>query len=207
MRMNKKQEFETRGSLLFAETELPLTSAEWQRIESLLAEVEYEHIVGGDAGEGHSVRVCRFYNDVDKPIALHVHSEEISRIVMSAKMKSFYKKILGTDELCLRRCQANRLQQGDYIGMHVDQDSNPDYFATVVFHFDSNYSGGAFITRDQQRGDHSYTPQKRAVLINDCSIPHEVSTVESGQRKTLACFLSKNFADSNHHRKKFRVVK
>lgn len=92
MRMNKKQEFETRGSLLFAETELPLTSAEWQRIESLLAEVEYEHIVGGDAGEGHSVRVCRFYNDVDKPIALHVHSEEISRIVMSAKMKSFYKK-------------------------------------------------------------------------------------------------------------------
>lgn len=207
MRMNTKQEFETRGSLLFAETELPLTSAEWQRIESLLAEVEYEHIVGGDAGEGHSVWVCRFYNDVDKPLALHAHSEEISRIVMSAKMKAFYKEILGTDELCLRRCQANRLQQGDYIGMHVDQDSNPDYFATVVFHFDSNYSGGAFITRDQQRGDHSYTPQKRAVLINDCSIPHEVSTVESGQRKTLACFLSKNFADSNHHRKKFRVVK
>lgn len=207
MIMNTKQEFETRGSLLFTETELPLTSAEWQRIKSLLAEVEYEHIVGGDAGEGHSVWVCRFYNDVDKPVALHAHSEEISRIVMSAKMKAFYKKILDTDELCLRRCQANRLQRGDYIGMHVDQDSNPDYFATVVFHFDSNYSGGAFITRDQLRGDHSYTPQKRAVLINDCSIPHEVSTVESGQRKTLACFLSKNFADSNHHRKKFKVVK
>ncbi|MDT8451378.1 MAG: 2OG-Fe(II) oxygenase [Gammaproteobacteria bacterium] len=207
MIINTKQEFERQGSLLFNEIELPLTDAEWQRIETLLDEVEYEHIVGGDAGEGHSVRVCRFYNDVDKPVALHAHSKEISRIVMSAKMIAFYKKILGSEELCLRRCQANRLQQGDYIGMHVDQDSNPDYFATVVFHFDATYKGGDFITRDQQRGDHSYSPQRRAVLINDCSIPHEVSTVESGQRKTLACFLSKNFSDSNHHRKEFKVVK
>lgn len=207
MIINTKQEFERQGSLLFNENELPLTDAEWQRMETLLDEVKYEHIVGGDAGEGHSVRVCRFYNDVDKPVALHAYSEEISRIVMSTKMMNFYKKILGSDELCLRRCQANRLQQGDYIGVHVDQDSNPDYFATVVFHFDANYKGGDFITRDQQRGDHHYSPKQRAVLINDCSIPHEVSIVESGQRITLACFLSKNFSDSNHHRKNFKVVK
>jgi hypothetical protein len=122
-------------------------------------------------------------------------------------MKSFYKQIFGTDELCLRRCQANLLYEGDYIGVHVDQHSNPDYFATVVLHFDSAYRGGAFITRDPQRGDHSYRPYKRAALVNDCSIPHEVSKVESGERRTLACFMSKNFGDSNHYRKNFRVVK
>ena len=207
MKPNAEQQFEEKGTLLFNEVEIPLTQEEWQRIENLLDEVEYEHIVGGDAGEGHSVWVCRFYNDIEKPVALHPRSQEISDIVMSPKMKAFYRQILGTDELCMRRCQANKLHKGDYIGNHVDQDSNPDYFATVVIHCDSEYRGGEFITHDQQRGDHSFSPYKRAVLINDCSIPHEVSMVESGKRKTLACFMSRNFAESDHHRKNFRVVK
>lgn len=207
MRTDAQQQFEKQGTLLFNDIELPLNNEDWQEIEALLNEVDYEHIVGGDAGEGHSVWVCRFYNDVEKPTALHAQSQKISDIIMSAKMKSFYKQIIGSDELCLRRCQANLLNKGDYIGVHVDQDSNPDYFATIVLHFDSEYSGGEFITHDQQRGEHSYHPYKRAALVNDCSIPHEVALVESGKRKTLACFLSKNFADSNHHRKNFRIVK
>ena len=207
METNAKQQFAEQGTLLFNEAELPLTSEDWQKIENLLNEVEYEHIVGGDAGEGHSVWVSRFYNDVDKPVALQPRSQEISDIVMSQKMKAFYKQTLGSDELCLRRCQANLLHDGDYIGVHVDQHSNPDYFATVVFHFDAKYRGGEFITRDEQRGNHSFKPKQRAALVNDCSIPHEVAKVESGERKTLACFLSKNFAVSNHHRKNFRIVK
>ena len=204
---NPAEQFEQQGTLMFNEMELPLTGQEWQQIESLLNEVEYEHIVGGDAGEGHSVWVCRFYNDVVRPEALHSRSEELSNIVMSPKMKAFYQQIIGTDQLCMRRCQANLLHKDDYIGVHIDQDSNPDYFATIVFHFDAQYRGGEFITRDQQRGDHSYKPQQRAVLVNDCSIPHEVAKIESGERKTLACFLSKNFADSSNQRQKFRVVK
>lgn len=207
MKANDKQQFEEQGTLLFNDIEFPLSSKEWQHIESLLDDVEYEHIVGGDAGEGHSVWVCRFYNDIDRPVALHDRSEEISNIVMSSKMKAFYKQILRAEDLCMRRCQANVLHKGDYIGMHVDQDSNPDYFATIVLHFDSEYHGGEFITRNQQRGDHSYSPYKRAALVNDCSIPHEVSMVESGERKTLACFVSKNFADSSLHRKKFKILK
>jgi len=204
---NQAEQYKEQGTLQFNAAELPLTSEEWQYIETMLSEVEYEHIVGGDAGEGHSVRVCRFYNDVEKPTALHERSEEIHNIVMSQKMKVFYKEIFGTDELCLRRCQINLLHKDDYIGLHVDQDSNPDYLATVVFHFDEEYHGGEFITRDQCRGDHSYKPVSRTVLVNDCSIPHEVSKVESGERKTLACFLSRSFADSGHTRQKFRVVK
>lgn len=204
---NLASQFVDQGTLLFNAAEFPLTTEEWQEIETVLEDAEYEHIVGGDAGEGHSVWVCRFYNDVEKPVPLHPQSQKISDIVMSPKMKAFYKQIIGSDELCLRRCQANLLHEGDYIGVHVDQDSNPDYFATVVLHFDTEYRGGEFITRDQQRGDHSYSPYKRAALVNDCSIPHEVSMVESGSRKTLACFLSKNFSDSNNHRKNFKIVK
>ena len=169
---NLASQFVDQGTLLCNATEFPLTTEEWQEIETVLEDAEYEHIVSGDAGEGHSVWVCRFYNDVEKPVPLHPQSQKISDIVMSPKMKAFYKQIIGSDELCLRRCQANLLHEGDYIGVHVDQDSNPDYFATVVLHFDTEYRGGEFITRDQQRGDHSYSPNKRAALVNEIGRAH-----------------------------------
>ena len=57
MKTNIKQQFNEQGTLLFNDIEFPLASAEWQQIEELLDDVEYEHIVGGDAGEGHSVWV------------------------------------------------------------------------------------------------------------------------------------------------------
>jgi hypothetical protein len=211
--MNNSAEkvFENRGTLLFDQDDIPMEEKDWQQLEEILNTVEYEHVVGGDAGEGHSVWVCRFHNDVDRPAALHEKSVDVSNIVMSQKMKAFYKRFTGTDALCLRRCQANLLHEDDYIGVHKDQDSSPCYFATVVFHFGSQCSGGDFVTHDVKCGDKSYHPQKRSVLVNNCSIPHEVSKVLNGERKTLACFLSKDFGPSNkfgnHKRQEFRIVK
>ena len=60
------EKFDEQGTLLFRQDELPLSKEEWKQLESLVNEVEYEHVVGGDAGEGHSVWVCRFYNDIDR---------------------------------------------------------------------------------------------------------------------------------------------
>lgn len=207
--MNNSAEkvFEDCGTLLFAQEDVPMEEEDWQRLEEIVNNVDYEHVVGGDAGEGHSVWVCRFYNDVDKPVALNEKSFDVSSIVMSQKMKAFYKQFTGTDDLCLRRCQANLLHKDDYIGLHKDQDSSPCYFATVVFHFGSQCSGGDFVSHDVKRGDKSYHPLKRSVLVNNCSIPHEVLKVEEGERKTLACFLSKDFGTSNNNRQEFRIVK
>jgi hypothetical protein len=202
-----EKNFEDQGTLLFSQEDVPLDENEWRQLEQIVNSIEYEHVVGGDAGEDHSVWVCRFYNDVDRPAALHDKSLDVSSIVMSQKMKSFYKRFVGTDDLCLRRCQANLLHEGDFIGLHKDQDSSPYYFATVVFHFGSQYVGGGFVTHDGERGDKSYHPGKRAVLANNCYIPHEVSKVEKGERKTLACFLSKEFGPSNNKRHDFHVVK
>lgn len=200
------QNIHHQGTLLFTENEIPLNDQEWEQLETLINKVEYEHVVGGDAGEGHSVRVCRFYNDIDRPVALNEKSAEISAIVMSPKMKSFYRRFTGTEQLCLRRCQANLLQKGDFIGLHKDQDSSPDYFATVVFHFGSDYVGGEFVTHGET-ADQQYRPAARTALVNNCSIPHEVSAVEQGERRTLACFLSKEFSGSSKQRQPFRLAK
>jgi hypothetical protein len=82
-------QLEEQGTLLFSENEIPLSKKEWQQLEQLVNKVEYEHVIGGDAGEGHSVWVCRFFNDIKKPTALHESSAELSAIVISSIMKAF----------------------------------------------------------------------------------------------------------------------
>ena len=209
---NNRYDLEQQATLLFDESEIPLNSDEWQQLGQLLADSEYDHIIGGDANESHSVWVSRYFNDVQSPKALNALSDEVASIVMSPKMRHFYQQFTGTDKLCLRRCQANRLQKGDYIGIHKDQDSSPDYFATVVFHFDDKYSGGYFQTVDSSDALSSYEqkkykPQGRMALVNNCSIPHQVTRVESGVRLTLACFLSTSFAANQSEPAAFKINK
>ena len=205
-------DLEQQATLLFEEAEIPLNSDEWQQLGQLLADSEYDHIIGGDANESHSVWVSRYFNDVQSPKALNALSDDVASIVMSPKMRHFYQQFTGTDKLCLRRCQANRLQKGDYIGIHKDQDSSPDYFATVVFHFDDKYSGGYFQTADSSLASNSheqkrYKPQGRMALVNNCSISHQVTRVESGVRLTLACFLSTSFAANQSEPAAFKINK
>ena len=51
--MNQLQEtFNNQGTLIFEQNDIPLDDKEWQQLESILSVVEYEHVVGGDAGEG-----------------------------------------------------------------------------------------------------------------------------------------------------------
>lgn len=196
-------DIEQQATLLFEEQQIPLTEQEWQQLAELLANSEYEHIIGGDADESHSVWVSRYFNDVGTPQALNAQAEDIAAIIMSPKMRTFYQEFTGTDKLCLRRCQANRLREGDYIGEHKDQDSSPEYLATIVFHFSDNYTGGFFQTSEQQ----DYKPRAHMALVNNCSVPHQVTRVESGERVTLACFLSTSFAPNKKSRAEFKVDK
>jgi len=202
--MNTQPQFdiEEQATLLFSPEEIPFSEQEWQQLERLLHNSEYEHIIGGDADESHSVQVSRYFNDVEQPTALNQYSREIETLVMSDKMRDFYQQFTGTSKLCLRRCQANRLQTGDYIGEHKDQDSSPDYLATIVFHFSDDYSGGFFQTSDKQQ----YKPGVRMALVNNCSVSHQVTPVESGTRLTLACFLSTSFEPSTRLRKTFKIA-
>ena len=202
-------DIEQQPTLMFEQDDVPLTEQEWQQLADILGRSDYEHIIGGDANESHSVWVSRYFNDVVSPKALSEQSEEVAAIVMSPKMRNFYKQFTGTDQLCLRRCQANRLLEGDYIGEHKDQDSSPDYFATVVFHFSPDYSGGYFQTGSDERGGESkrYKPNGKTVLVNNCSVPHQVTPVEKGERLTLACFLSTSFAPNKNSPAAFKVDK
>ena len=205
--MNTQQDYdiEQQATLMFEEGEIPLNKKEWSQLADLLAKSEYEHIIAGDVSESHSVWVSRYFNDVVSPEAINPLSSYIEAIVMSAKMRAFYQRFTGTKKLCLRRCQANRLCQGDYIGIHKDQDSSPDYLATIVFHFSENYSGGYFQTDDPANPHRRYQPCAHMALVNNCSIEHQVTKLESGERLTLACFLSTSFAPNKTSPLAFKI--
>jgi hypothetical protein len=204
-RYNNQYDLEKQATLQFEEDDIPLNAQEWQQLAELLAKSKYDHVIAGDANENHSVWVSRYFNDVDSPAALSVLSSEIEAIIMSPKMRRFYQQFTGTEKVCLRRCQANRLQKGDYIGVHKDQDSSPDYLATIVFHFAENYSGGYFQTSETAGEPRRYKPRAHTALVNNCSIPHQVTVVEAGERLTLACFLSTAFTSNKNTPAAFRV--
>lgn len=201
-----KAEIEKTGALIFDKKDVPLSDSQWQTLEALAEQSDYEHVIGGDAGEGHSVYVSRFVNDVIEPTDLLPQAAAVKDIVMSDTMLSFYKRFTGDKPLCLRRCQSNLLKSHDYIGRHIDQHSNADYIASVVFHFNSDYEGGDFVSQPNTSGELRLHPEPYSVVINRGDVWHEVEPVRSGERRTLACFISNQFGKSNHGRLAFEVV-
>ena len=175
-------------------------------LESLLAQMDYAKVVGGDTGDAHSVWVGRFVNDVEKPESLHSLSEPLLEIVMKEKMHTFFGQLIGAYPLCIRRCQANRLFNGDFIGYHVDRDTTPDYTATAVFQFSDDFEGGEFILYHPEEGEKVVRLPKYSVLLNRGDIPHEVLSVKSGVRLTLACFFSTNFGVTSKSRSEIKIA-
>lgn len=203
--LDLKLQLEQTGVLQFDATDVPLSNTQWMELETISQQVDYEHIIGGDAGEGHSVYVSRFINDVIAPVDLQPIATRIKDITMSDSMLRFYQRFIGSQNLCLRRCQVNLLKKDDYIGKHIDQHSNPDYFASVVFHLDSTYEGGDFISQPDTSNSKVLHPVAHSVVINAGHVWHEVKPVSSGERRTLACFLSTSFGESERPRLDFDV--
>lgn len=199
-------EFQQDGAVLVSPDELPMSSTDWQHLESILSSIDYEKVVGGDTGDAHSVWVGRFVNDVEKPVALHPKTEEVLEILTNDTMHAFFAKIIGARRLCVRRCQANRLQEGDFIGYHVDQDTTPDYKATAIFQLSGDYQGGEFVVHHPGSGDRVVNFPRYSVLMNRGDIPHQVKSVKQGMRSTLACFFSTNFGPTQKPRSEIQVI-
>lgn len=185
--------------VLFPEDQAPLSLKEFKLVASLLDEIDYEVVRAGDAGDEHALQVGRFRRDIERPVDLHPSSEALCEIIDSPKMQKFYQQVTGFEQVCIRRAQANILESGSYVGLHIDGVGDPKYKGThadykyaVVLHFDSIYEGGDTVL-------HTHTGKlllklpNYSMLIITGALPHEVKLVTSGQRRTLVYFLSDNF--------------
>lgn len=182
------------GTILLKLGEHPLTEAELDRLNQLsdVSHVPYEHVRIGDAGEENFVDVARFMTDVEQPSLVNEEAaNEVLAILGSPKMMQFYDQVVGTN-LVIRRCQVNLLHKGGFVGFHLDTDSNPDYTSPVVIQFSSDYEGGNYVVHHPVHSAQEFRMPRYSMIISSCNLPHEVSEVTSGRRKSLVYFLSKH---------------
>ncbi|WP_455207947.1 2OG-Fe(II) oxygenase [Kaarinaea lacus] len=198
--------FQQQGYVVLQRDEIPLQAKQWDQLLSVLEHMDYAKVVGGDTGDAHSVWVGRFVNDVEKPQSLHALTDALLRIVMSAEMHAFFGHLVGNFPLCVRRCQANRLFAGDFIGYHIDRDTTPDYIATAVFQLSDAFEGGEFVLYHPEGGKQVLNLPKYSMLLNRGDIPHEVMPVRGGVRLTMASFFSTNFGATRKPRSEIKMA-
>lgn len=187
------RQLEESGSIYLPEASGFFSAAQWETIERIASspELPWEKVLVGDADEPNDVQVARFMTDIDRPRVVNDHlAEQLLPVIGSDAVKAYCQQALGSPELHLRRVQINRMGKGSFIGLHLDQDSNPDYEVSVVLQLGSQYEGGEFVVQRGEGDARTYLTEYRSVLISRCDLPHEVCEVLGGARTTLVFFFS-----------------
>lgn len=184
------------ASLLFSEDELRYMDDACQVIPKTIIEI-------GDVGEENFLAVGRFMEDQKGQLPVYrndPYGRRVVEILSSGKARAFFDGVMENTSY-IRRCQANVLEAGNFIGKHIDTYSNLEYRYSVVIQFGKQYEGGEFFV-EYQGGELETKTGYADVLINRCEIPHGVRKVEGGKRSSLVFFLSTSPLDKpNLHNK------
>lgn len=195
--INYKKEYQEKGTIMipFDEQISPITDEDFENLFEYCEKVEKEFIEIGDAGESNNLMVGRFMTDKDKPeIVNNPYSQKLLKILKSEKLIDLIKKILNLkSEAHLRRVQFNQINKGNFVGYHLDTDSNPDYIAACVIQLGDNFEGGIYRVYQKDKSYKDFQPSKGSLIISNCNYPHEVTKVTMGERKSLVFFISDHF--------------
>lgn len=172
----------------------PINDKDLEILEVSCEKVAKEFIRIGDAGEKNYLHVGRFMTDIKKPkIVDNPYSKRLLKVLNQIKFINLFKKVLNikiSSKIFLRRVQFNQIDKGNFVGYHLDTDSNPDYIAAVVIQLGKNYTGGKYRVYQKNGKYIDYTPKYRSIILSNCTYPHEVTKVKSGKRQSLVFFIS-----------------
>lgn len=187
-------DYKNKGTILVSKNDElnPISKDDLEELLECCNGVEKEFIEIGDAGESNNLLVGRFMTDIKKPeIVKNSFSKKVISILSKQKVFDFIKKISGSKKkLFLRRVQFNQIDQGNFVGYHLDTDSNPDYLAACVIQLGSDYTGGKYRVYQPDGSFKDFISNYGDLIISNCKYPHEVTKVESGNRKSLVFFVS-----------------
>lgn len=164
--------------------------------------VPKELIRVGDVGEQNNLDVGRFMEDKKNELPVY-RNDPLGKDVVDRLNRGRCRQLLAAlmgGGFYIRRCQANVLRAGSFIGKHIDTYSNLDYRYSCVIQFGEQYAGGEFFVEYQGKEQEIKTGYAD-FLVNRCEIPHGVRTVRGGDRTSLVFFLSKtplSRINSNH---------
>ena len=189
-----KDSYSDKGTILVGKDDEsnPINKDELNELLTCCEKVNKEFIEIGDAGESNNLLVGRFMTDVKKPeVVQNPFSKKVIDILSKKKMFDFIKNVCGKDKnLFLRRVQFNQIDKGNFVGYHLDTDSNPDYIAACVIQLGSDYTGGKYRVYQSNGKFNDFISGFGDLIISNCNYPHEVTKVESGNRKSLVFFVS-----------------
>ncbi len=202
-----KEKYDKHGTTMFSLHNSFFSDSEFKEVEKMIAQLPYEYVSTGDAGEDNSVEVGRLMTDVENPkVVNNKISNKVLNILSKDKHIDFYRKILNEDKIYLRRAQVNKMHKNSFVGYHLDVDSNPDYLAAVVIQFGKSFSGGDYVVY-KNKSDNiglSYKPFYQSMIISNCKYPHEVKKIIDGIRTSLVFFLCSH-KDKNLRYKKNEI--
>tara|TARA_B100001287_G_C22574872_1_gene478102 strand:- start:225 stop:851 length:627 start_codon:yes stop_codon:yes gene_type:complete len=195
--LNYQKEYQKKGTVMipFEEKISPITNEDFENLLEYCEKVEKEFIEIGDAGESNNLMVGRFMTDKDKPeIVNNPYSERLLNILKNESIVKLIKKVINfKSDVYLRRVQYNQINEGNFVGYHLDTDSNPDYIAACVIQLGNNFKGGIYRVYQKDKSFNDFHPSKGSLIISNCNYPHEVTKVTMGERKSLVFFISNHF--------------
>ena len=201
--IRRKNEYQKKGTTLipFDEGINPFSNEDFKNLFEYCEKVEKEFIEIGDAGEINNLMVARFMSDKNKPeVVDNPYSKKLLEILGKKSFVDLIKNILSLkNEFYLRRVQYNQINKGNFVGYHLDTDSNPDYLAACVIQLGENFDGGIYRVFQKDKSYNDFHPTKGSLIISNCNYPHEVTKVTSGERKSLVFFISNHYGDNERY--------
>lgn len=187
-----KRDLETKAYAWLSGREL-FSDEELRFLHDACATVPKELIRVGDVGEQNNLDVGRFMEDKKEQLPVY-RNDPLGRDVVDTlnrgRCREFLSHLMGGD-FYIRRCQANVLLDGSFIGKHIDTYSNLDYRYSCVIQFGEHYDGGEFFI-EHEGVERQIRTGYADFLVNRCEIPHGVRTVTGGNRTSLVFFLSES---------------
>jgi hypothetical protein len=184
------------GRELFSEEDLEFFHRACETVPKELIRV-------GDVGEHNNLDVGRFMEDRKEELPVY-RNDPLGKNVVDRLNQGHCRDLLSAlmgGEYYIRRCQANVLRDGSFIGKHIDTYSNLDYRYSCVIQFGHQYEGGEFFV-DYKGKEREIRTGYGDFLVNRCEIPHGVRQVRGGNRTSLVFFLSKSqLSQPNTHHK------
>ena len=183
------EELHTSGKVVIKADELPWNQTELDLIKEKTSpkNITYTRNEYGDTGEKNPVSYFRLLH----PTIPEIHLPECLSLIRNDKTKKFLLSLTGLSDFTIDRCQAHFYQKGDFIALHNDSKSCPEYLYTVILLLNDDYVGGEFV---MIQGSHTYTlkPEKFSLIVANSSFSHEVKEINEGVRHAFVFFLRKS---------------
>lgn len=184
--MNLKNELHHKGAMEYVLKDKIFDAFGIRSLERELFQQEkkFEAVEKGDTEESSSLFCLR----IKKPDTNLYTSKKVEEFLRKKEFISFLKSQTGLKHIEIDRCQAHVYQKGDFLSIHNDTESCPDYKYSCILFFSDDYEGGEFKIYNDG-GNYIFKPNYGSLLIIKSGLMHEVCKIKKGTRKVLVFFL------------------